>query len=196
MSIFVPLLSLYPPAVASTKEFSLLISMACRKASSKVLMYEFLFAIFVKSLSLVNCGSFLAYSMMTVLLSCSLGDRPNGTQWIDSHLELKVTNGSLALICKLCNLAEASVVLGMLEKLARIASFTSLSEANVESPQSMCNIDGAMLWHINSHSDELLNFAAASTWLSHVIHSTLLVPSKILIFIICLLSSSFLLFVT
>ena len=76
-------------------------------------------------------------------------------------------------------------------------SLTSLSEANVESPESTCNIDGAMLWHFNSRNQELLNLAAASTWLSHVMHSTLLVPSKILMFfIICLLTSSFLLFVT
>ena len=108
-------MSLYLPTVASTKEFSLLISMACLKASSSVLMYESLLAIFLRSLSLAYCGSFLAYSMMKVLLYCSLGDKLNATLWIASYLELKVTSGSLSAICKLCSLAVASVVLGMSE---------------------------------------------------------------------------------
>ena len=47
-----------------------------------------------------------------------------------------------------------------------------------------------MLWQINSRNGLLLNLAAASIWLSHVIHPALLLPSKILMFfIICLLTS-------
>ena len=43
----------------------------------------------------------------------------------------------------------------------------------------------------------LVNLAADSTWLSQVMHSPLLVPSKILMFfIICLLNLSFLLLAT
>ena len=104
--------SLYFPAAASTKEVSLLILIACLKASSSVLMYESLFAIFLSNLSLVFCRSFLAYSTMTVLLYCSLGDRLNGL-WIALYLELNVTKDSVGDICMPCSLAAASVVLGM-----------------------------------------------------------------------------------
>ena len=70
----------------------------------------------------------------------------------------------------------------------------SLSEASTDSSQNTCNIMGAMLWQINSRNGVLENLAAASTWLSQVMHSALLLPSKILMFfIICLLTSSFLL---
>ena len=71
---------------ASTREVSLLISIACLKALSSVLMYESLFAIFLSNLSLAFCGSFLAYSTMMVLLYCSLGDSPNATLWIALYL--------------------------------------------------------------------------------------------------------------
>ena len=48
--------------------------------------------------------------------------------------------------------------------------------------------------HINSQNGVFVNLAAASTWLSQVMHSTLLLPSKILMFfIIFLLASSLLL---
>ena len=68
----------------------------------------------------------------------------------------------------------------------------SSSVASAESSESMCSIEGAMLWQINLRNDVLLNLAAASTWLSQVMHSALLVPSKIfMFFIICLLMSSF-----
>ena len=51
-----------------------------------------------------------------------------------------------------------------------------------------------MHWQISPQNDELLNLAAASIWLSQVMHSALLVPSKIfMFFMICLLTSSFLL---
>ena len=63
---------MYHPEAGSTKEVSLLISIAYLNASSSVLMYEFFFEIFLSNLSLAICGSFLAYSTMTVLLYCSL----------------------------------------------------------------------------------------------------------------------------
>ena len=70
----------------------------------------------------------------------------------------------------------------------------SLSLVSAESSKSIYNIEGTMLWQINSQNDVLVNLAAASIWLSQVMHSALLVPSKILMFfIICLLTSSFLL---
>ena len=66
--------------------------------------------------------------------------------------------------------------------------------ASADSSENTCNIAGAMLWQINSQNGVLENLAAASTWLSQVMHSALLLPSKILMFfIICLLTSSFLL---
>ena len=70
----------------------------------------------------------------------------------------------------------------------------SWSVASAESSESICNIEGAMLWQISSQNNKLLNLAAATIWLSQVMHSALLVPLKIFIFfIICLLTSSFLL---
>ena len=67
-------------------------------------------------------------------------------------------------------------------------------EASADNSESTSNIVGAMLWQINSRNDVFVNLAAASAWLSQVMHSALLLPSKILIFfIICLLTSSFLL---
>ena len=100
---------LYLPQAASTTEVSLLISIACLNVSCNVLMYEFFFALFLSNLSLVFCGSFLAYSTMMVLLCCLLGDSPNGTLW------LNVTRGSVGDICMFCSLIAASVVLGMSE---------------------------------------------------------------------------------
>ena len=100
---------------ASTKEVSLLMSIACLNASSNVLMYEFFFAIFLSNLSLVFAGSFLAYSIITVLLSCCLVDMPNATLWIASYLWLNVTKGLFADIWMFCSLVAASVVLGMSE---------------------------------------------------------------------------------
>ena len=70
---------LYFPVAASTKEVSLLMSIACLNTSSSVLMYEFFLAIFLSNLSLVFAGSFLAYSIITVLFSCCLVDRLNAT---------------------------------------------------------------------------------------------------------------------
>ena len=62
-------------------------------------MYEFFFAIFFSNLSLVFCGSFLAYSTMMVLLYWSLGDSSNATLWIASYLWLNVTKGSVGDVC-------------------------------------------------------------------------------------------------
>ena len=69
--------SLNRPVAASTKELSLLMSMACLNASSNVLMYEFFFANFLSNLSLVFVGNFFAYSISTVLFSCCLVDMLN-----------------------------------------------------------------------------------------------------------------------
>ena len=66
--------------------------------------------------------------------------------------------------------------------------------ASAESSESICNIEGAMIWKTNSRNEELLNLAAASIWLSQVMQSALLVPLKIfMFFIIWFLTSSFLL---
>ena len=71
----------------------------------------------------------------------------------------------------------------------------SSSDAAAGNSESICNIEGAMLWQISSRNSFLLNLA--SIWLSHVMYSALLVPLKILMFfIICLLMSLFLLLVT
>ena len=58
----------------------------------------------------------------------------------------------------------------------------SSSDAVTDSSESICSIVGAMLWQINSRNGLLLNLAAASIWLSHMMHSALLVPSKIFVF--------------
>ena len=100
---------------ASTKDVSLLISIACLNASSSVLMYEFFLAIFLSNLSLVLTGSFLAYSIITVLFSCCLVGMPNATLWIALYLWLNVTKGSLAEIWIFCSRVAASVVLGISE---------------------------------------------------------------------------------
>ena len=100
---------------ASTKDVSQLMSSACLNASSSVLTYEFFVAIFLNNLSLVFAGNFLAYSTITVLLSCLLGDILNATLWIASYLWLNVTNGSFMENCMFCNLAAASVLLGISE---------------------------------------------------------------------------------
>ena len=73
----------------------------------------------------------------------------------------------------------------------------SLSVAIADSSENMCNIAGAILWQINSRKGVLVNLAAASTWLIQLMHSALLLPSKIfMFFIICLaVSSRLLLFV-
>ena len=78
-------------------------------------MYEFFFAIFLNSLSLVFCGNFFAYSTKMVLLYCSFGDKINATLWMASYLWLNVTRGSVGDVCMLCSLVAASVVLGMSE---------------------------------------------------------------------------------
>ena len=100
---------------ASTKYVSWLMSNACLNASSNVLMYEFFFAIFLNNLSLVFAGNFFAYSTITILLSCSLGDILNPTLWIASYLWLNVTNGSFVENCMFCSLVAASVLLGISE---------------------------------------------------------------------------------
>ena len=67
----------------------------------------------------------------------------------------------------------------------------SSSDASADNSENTCNIAGAMLWQISSRNGVFVNLAAASTWLSQVMHSALLLPSKILMFfIICLLASS------
>ena len=81
---------------ASTKELSLLMSMACLNASSNILMYEFFFASFLSNLSWVFTGNFFAYSINMVLFSCCLVDMPNATLCIASYLWLNVTRGSCA----------------------------------------------------------------------------------------------------
>ena len=68
VSILVLTWSLDWPVAASTKELSLLMSMACLNASSNVLMYEFFFANFLNNLPLVFVGNFFAYSISMVLL--------------------------------------------------------------------------------------------------------------------------------
>ena len=87
---------------------------------------------------------------MMVLLYCSLGDNANATLWIASYLWLNVTKGSVGDICMLCSHVVASVVLGMSEKLVRIAFLISSLVASAESSESICNIEGAMLWQISS----------------------------------------------
>ena len=99
---------LYRPEAASTKEVSLLISIACLNASSSVFLCNF-------SYLLHSVEVFLAYSTMTVLLYCLLGGSPNATLWITSYLWLNVTRGSVGDVCMLCNLVVASIVLGMSE---------------------------------------------------------------------------------
>ena len=100
---------------ASTKDVSRLMSNACLNASSSILTYEFFFAIFLNNLSLVFAGNFLAYSTITVLLSCSLGDILNATLWIASYRWLNAINGSFMENCMFCSLAAASVLLGISE---------------------------------------------------------------------------------
>ena len=60
-------------------------------------------------------GNFFAYSTITVLLSCSLGDILNATLWITSYLWLNVTKGSFMENCMFCSRVAASVVLGISE---------------------------------------------------------------------------------
>ena len=152
--------------------------------------------IFLKSFSLVNCGSFFAYSIMAVLSYCLAGCNPNATWWIDWYLELYVMSGSFAFICRPCSFAAASAVLGMSEKFARIVFLMSSSVAVTGSSVSTCSIDGAIPWHSSSLKDRLLNLEAASIWLSQVIHSDLFVPSKALMFFIICVVPSPLLFAT
>ena len=132
--------------------------------------------------------------MIIVLFCCWLGDRLNATLWIALYLWLNVTKGLVDDVCMFCSLVTASVVLVMSEWLVKIAFLMSSSKVSAESSEGTCNIDGAIFWQINSRNDVLLNLAAASLWLNQVMHSALLVPSKIfMLFIICLLTSSFLL---
>ena len=100
---------------ASTKDVSWLMSNACLNASLSVLMYKFFFAIFLNNLSLVFAGSFFAYSTITILLSCSLGNILNATLWFASYLWLNVTKGSFMENCMFCSCVAASVVLGISE---------------------------------------------------------------------------------
>ena len=61
-----------------------------------------------------------------------------------------------------------------------------------DSSERTCSIAGAIPWHTSSLNDTLQNFAVASIWLSQLMHSVLLVLSKVLMFfIICLLVLSF-----
>ena len=70
----------------------------------------------------------------------------------------------------------------------------SASDASADRCENTCSITGAILWHINSLKGVFVNLAAASIWLSQVMHSRLLLLSKILMFfIIFLLVSSLLL---
>ena len=70
----------------------------------------------------------------------------------------------------------------------------SASDASADKSENTCSIAGAILWHINSRKGVFVNLAAASIWLSQVMHSALLLPSKILMFfIIFLLALSLLL---
>ena len=70
----------------------------------------------------------------------------------------------------------------------------SASDARADRSENKCSIGGAILWHINSRKGVFVNLAAASIWLSQVMHSPLLLPSKILMFFsIFLLASSLLL---
>ena len=70
----------------------------------------------------------------------------------------------------------------------------SASDASADRSENTCSIGGAILWHINSQKGVFVNLAAASTWLSQVMHSALLLPLKILVFfIICLQALSLLL---
>ena len=70
----------------------------------------------------------------------------------------------------------------------------SASDANADKSENTCSKAGAILWHINSLKGVFVNLAAASTWLSQVMHSALLLPSKILMFFsIFLLASTLLL---
>ena len=54
----------------------------------------------------------------------------------------------------------------------------SASDASADRSENTCSIAGAILWHINSQKGVFVNLAAASIWLSQVIHSALLLPSK------------------
>ena len=100
---------------ASTKDVSRLMSSACLNASLSVLMYEYFFAIFLNSLSLVFTGNFFVYSTIMVLLSCLLGDILNATLWIASYLWLNVTKGLFMENCMFCSCVAASLVLWISE---------------------------------------------------------------------------------
>ena len=78
--------------------------------------------------------------------------------------------------------------------MVKIASLISALDASANRSENTCSMVGAILWHINSLKGVFVNLAAASIWLSQVMHSALLLPSKILMFfIIFLLASSLLL---
>ena len=81
----------------------------------KCLNVQFFLAIFLSNLSLVLVGSFLVYSIITVLFSCCLVDGPNVTLWTASYLWLNVTRGLLADIWMFCSHLAASAVLGISE---------------------------------------------------------------------------------
>ena len=63
----------------------------------------------------------------------------------------------------------------------------SASDASADRSENTCSIVGAILWHINSWKGVFVNLAAASIWLSQVMHSALLLLSKILMFFIIFL---------
>ena len=99
-------------------------------------------------------------------------------------------SGSFIFICRPCSLAAALAVLRMSEKFKRIIFLISSSVAVAGNSVSMCSIEGVIPWHRSSLKDRLLNFEAASIWLSQVMHSDLFVPSKVLMFfIICFVPS-------
>ena len=114
----------------------------------------------------MSCGHFVAYSMMAVLLSCSLGDWPNATRCIVLYLELNDMSGPFFHICNFCSFAAASAVLWMSESFARITSLISLSVDSSDRSARMCNIDGAIPWHTSSLNGLLQYYAVTSIWLS------------------------------
>ena len=139
-------------------------------------------------------GNFFAYSTITVLLSCSLGDILNATLWIASYLWLNVTKGSFKENYMFCSYVAASVVLGISEKSVKITSLMSASDASADRSENTHSIAGAILWHINSLKGVFVNLASASIWLSQVMHSALLLPSSLLLwlvtqFMICVIPS-------
>ena len=63
-----------------------------------------------------------------------------------------------------CSLAAASVVLGMSEYLAKMTFLMSWSVASAESSESICNIEGAMLWQISLQNDGIAKPGCCFYW--------------------------------